>query len=264
MSIKAKQVKQLAMKCLFQNVTIVVFLLATQFSVYSQESKSFDLLKDDVESELPPLSALIDSALIHNPYVKFRDNQKIINQENLRINQTQWTRNVGFQTDVRYGTFNNFNNYTTGGQSPDVTSTLTTEFNYGVGAFIRLPFDEIFNRKHQVMTAKMQLDQAKNMADVQRDELRQLVIRQYNEVVLRQRLMKIKSKYLEIQRFNMESSEKDFHSGAVSVTEYSRIAELLAMAESDFQTTKVEFNTAYLILQEIVGVKFNLNNSIKN
>jgi outer membrane protein TolC len=243
---------------------MVVTLLAFHFTVRSQESNSFDLLKGDIESELPPLSVLIDSALHHNPYVKFRDNQKIINQENLKINQTQWTRNIGFQTDVRYGTFNNFNNYTSGGQSPDVTSTLTTELNYGVGAFVRLPFDEIFNRKHQVRTAKMQLDQAKNMADVQRDELRQLVIRQYNEVILKHRLMKIKAKHLEIQRYNMDISEKDYHSGVVTVTEYSRMAEVLSMAESDFQTTKVEFNTSYLILQEIVGIKFNVYNSIKN
>ncbi|MEI6274806.1 MAG: TolC family protein [Prolixibacteraceae bacterium] len=252
------------MKSHFRNLSVIVILLAWHVSVIAQESKSFDLLKDDVESELPPLSMLIDSAIIHNPYVKFRDNQKIISQENLRINQKQWTRNLGFQSDIRYGTFNNFNNYTTGAQSPDVTSTLTTEFNYGIGAYIRIPFEDIFNRKHQVTTAKMQLVQAENMANVQKDELRQVVIRQYNEVILRQRLMKIKSKYLEIQRFNMETSEKDFHSGASTVTDYSRVAELLAMAESDFQTTKVEFNTAYLILQEIVGFKFNLNNSIKN
>jgi len=231
---------------------MVVILLTIKLPIQAQVTKSFDLLKDDVESELPALSVLIDSAILHNPYVKFRDNQKIINEEILRTNKNQWTRNIGFQSDIRYGTFNNFNNYTTGGQSPDVSSTLTTEFNYGVGAFIRLPIDEIFNRKHQVNTAKMQLVQANNMAEVQRDELRQLVIRQYNELILRQSLMKIKSKYLEIQRFNMESSEKDFRSGAVSVADYSRVAELLAVAESDFQTTKVEFNTAYLILQEIV------------
>jgi outer membrane protein TolC len=251
------------MKCFFRNLSMVAIFLAIQFPGQAQTSKSFDLLKDDVESELPPLSVLIDSAIHHNPYVKFRENQKIINQENLRTNQAQWSRNIGFQSDIRYGTFNNFNNYTSGGQSPDVNSTLTTEFNYGVGAFIRLPFDEIFNHKHQVNTAKMQLDQANNMAEVQRDELRQLVIRQYNELILKQRLMKIKARYLEISRFNMESSEKDLHNGAVSVTEYSRIAELSANAESDFQITKVEFNTAYLILQEIVGFKFYLNNPIK-
>jgi len=243
---------------------MVVVLLAIHLPGRAQASKPFDLLKDEVESELPPLSVLIDSAILHNPYVKFRDNQKIINEENLRTNQTQWTRNIGFQSDIRYGTFNNFNNYTSGGQSPDVTSTLTTEFNYGVGAFIRVPFDEIFNRKHQVQAAKMQLVQANNMADMQRDELRQLVIRQYNELILRQRLMKIKAKYLEISRFNMETAEKDFRNGAISVTEYSRIAELSSTAESDFQTTKVGFNTSYLLLQEIVGFKFKFNNSIKN
>jgi outer membrane protein TolC len=252
------------MKCFFLNLSAIVFFLAIQLMGLAQVSKSFDLLKDDVESELPPLSALIDSAILHNPFVKFRDNQKIINQENLRTNQDQWTRNIGFQSDVRYGTFNNFNNYTSGGQTPDVTSTLTTEFNYGIGAYIRLPFDEIFNRKHQVNTAKIQLDQAINMAEVQRDELRQLVIRRYNELILGQKLMKIKAKYLEISNFNMETTEKNFRNGAVSVVEYSRIAELHSTAESDFQTAKVAFNTAYLILQEIVGFKFNLNNSIKN
>jgi outer membrane protein TolC len=252
------------MKYLIRNLAIVVILLTTRFPAPAQELKPFDLLKDNVETELPPLSALIDSALVHNPYVKFRDNQKIVNEENLRTNQTQWTRNIGFQTDIRYGTFNNFNNFTSGGQTPDNTSTLITEFNYGVGAYIRLPFDELFNRKHQLSTAKLQLDQARNMADVQRDELTQLVIKQYNELILRQRLMKIKAKYLEVERFSMETAEKDFHLGTISVTEYSRTAELFATADSDFQTTKVQFNTAFLLLQEIVGIKFKLNNLMKN
>ena len=252
------------MKIFFRNLSMVAIFSALLLPGQAQTSKTFDLLKDDLESELPPLSVLIDSAILHNPYVKFRDNQKIINQENLRTSQTQWSRNIGIQSDVRYGTFNNFNNYTTGGQSPDVNSTLTTEFNYGVGAFIRLPFDEIFNRKHQVNRAKSELDQARDMADVQRVELTQLVIKQYNELILSQRLMKIKAKYLEIERFSMETAEEDFHLGTISVTEYSRTAELFAKADSDFQTTKVQFNTAFLLLQEIVGIKFKFNNSIKN
>lgn len=248
----------------FRILSIVFILLTISSSGYSQDSKNFNLLKDDVEAVLPPLITLIDSAIAHNPYVKFRDNQILMNESKLKTNQTQWTRNIGLQSDIRYGTFNNFNNFTTGGQSPDITSTLTTEFNYGVGAFIRLPFDEIFNRKNLIKTAKSELDQAHNMADVQRNELRQIVIKQYNELILRQRLLKIKSKYLEVSRFNMEMADKDFHAGVLSVNDYSRISELASSAESDFQTIKVEFNTAYLILEEVVGIKFNLTNSIKN
>jgi outer membrane protein TolC len=252
------------MRYKYRILSIIVVLMCTYFCGHSQDSKNFNFLKDDVETVLPSLSALIDSAIAHNPYVKFRDNQILMNALKLKTNQTQWTRNIGLQSDVRYGTFNNFNNFTTGGQSPDVTSTLTTEFNYGVGAFIRLPFDEIFSRKNLIKTAKSELDQAHNMADVQRNELRQVVIKQYNELILSQRLLKIKSKYLEISRFNMEMADKDFHAGILSVNDYSRISELASSAESDFQTIKVEFNTAYLILEEIVGVKFNLTNSIKN
>lgn len=248
-----------------QLVLVFVILMTLGFTGQAQDPKSFDLLKDDVESVLPPLGAILDSAIAHNPYVKFRENQVIINEAKLKVNKSQWTKNVGIQSDLRYGTFNNFNNYTsTIGQTPDIYSTLTTELNYGAGAFLRIPFDEIFTRRNQIKSAKYEVEQAHNMAEVQRNELRQIVIKQYNELVLRHRLLKIKSKYLEISRFNMEMAEKDFHSGVLSINDYSRISELATNAESDFQTTKVEFSTAYLILEEVVGIKFNLTNSLKN
>ncbi len=253
------------MKHKFHVALAILILLTSQLSGFTQESTSFNLLKDDVESVLPPLGALIDSAIIHNPYVKFRDNQIILNQAKLRVSQGQWVKNIGLQSDVRYGTFNNFNNYTlTAGQTPDIYSSLTTQLNYGVGAFIRIPFDEFVTRKHQIKSAKTEVEQATNMADVQRNELRQIVIKQYNELILSQRLLKIQSKYLEVSRFNMEVADKDFHSGVLTVNDYSRISELSTNAEAQFQTIKIEFNTAYLILEEIVGMKFNLSNSIKN
>ncbi len=240
-------------------------LMVISYSGFCQETNSFNILKDDVESVLPPLGALIDSAIAHNPYVKFRDNQIVINQAKLKVSKGQWVKNIGVQSDVRYGTFNNFNNYTlTAGQTPDIYSSLVTQLNYGIGAFIRIPFDEFVTRKNQVKSAKTEVEQATNMAEVQRNELRQVVIKQYNELILRQRLLKIKSKYLEISRFNMEVAEKDFHAGVLTVNDYSRISELSAAAEIDFQTTKVEFNTAYLLLEEVVGTKFNLTNTIKN
>lgn len=246
------------MKSIIHFLFGVVILITTQFSGIAQEAKTFDVVKDDVESMLPPLSALIDSALAHNSYVKYRDNQIIVNEANLKTKQSQWTRNIGIQTDVRYGTFNNFNNNTQGGQTPDIYSTLTTEFNYGVGAYLKIPFDEMFDRKNLVKTAKLQLEQANNMAGVQRDELRQLVIRQYNQLILSHRLLRIQSKYLEITRFNQETADKDFHSGTLTVNEYSRISELTTNAETDFQKVKSEFNTSYLILEELVGMKFHL------
>jgi hypothetical protein len=79
-------------------------------------------------------------------------------------------------------------------------------------------------------------------------------------VVLSHRLLKIQSKYLEITRFNQETADKDFHNGTLTVNEYSRISELTTNAETDFQKVKSEFNTSYLILEELAGMRFHLTN----
>ena len=79
-----------------------------QFSGTAQQMKEFDLFKDNIESILPPLETIIDSAIARNPYVKFRDLQVTVNKQKLKSNRLEWTRDVGLQTDVRYGTFDNF------------------------------------------------------------------------------------------------------------------------------------------------------------
>jgi outer membrane protein TolC len=244
-----------------QILLTIMIILVSRIDCFSQDLPSPDVINDGAEFAIPPLNALIDSAILHNPYVKFRDNQILINEAKLKMNQTQWTRNIGFQTDIRYGTFNNFNNSTTGGQTPDINSTLTTEFNYGVGAYIRLPFDEIFNHKNLIKSSKSEVEQASNMAAVQRQELRQLVIKQYNELMLKVKLFQIKSKYLETSRINVAMAEKEFKNGTIPITEYSRVSEMLSIAETEYQTVKAEYNNAYMILEDIVGFKLNSDNS---
>jgi hypothetical protein len=96
------------------------------------------------------------------------------------------------------------------------------------------------------------------MAQVQRIELRQTVIRQYNELILKHNLLKIKSKFLETSRINAQMAEKEFLNGVALVSEYARIAEINSRVESDFETVRMDFLTAYLILEEIVGIKFHI------
>jgi len=57
----------------------------------------------------------------------------------------------------------------------------------------------------------------------------------------------------------MEMVEKSFINGTITLTEYSSLTEIASRAEADFETSKMEFRTAYMILEEIVGMKFNLS-----
>jgi len=249
-------------KLRFKTLILVSVLLIIRFPVFAQKIKDFDLLKDDIELMLPPLEAIIDSALLHNPNVRFRDLQIDVNGYKLKADRSQWTRNLGIQADARYGTFDNFSTNTAEGQNPALFATKTNQLNYGAGTYIKLPIFDVVNRKNQIKLAKAELEQAKSFSLAQRNELRQAVIKQYNDVILKQRLLKIKSKYSETTRINLEMVEKEFLNGIITVTEYARITGIFSTSEADFESSKMDFRTAYMILEEIVGIKFNLTKKL--
>jgi outer membrane protein TolC len=249
-------------------VKIVIYLvfliiLILPFPGHAQETGKFDLMKDNIELMLPPIETIIDSAIANNPYVKFRDLQIDVNKNKLQANQTQWSRNLGLQADTRYGTFDNFSTNTSEGQNPSTYATRSSQWNYGVGAYIKFPLFDLISRKNQVNLAEFEVGQAQDMAQMQRNEVRQAVIKQYNELILKQRVLQNKSKYIETARINMEMAEKEFQNGVIPIPEYTRISEIVSKAELDFETAKVEYSNAYMILEELAGIKFNLNITVK-
>jgi outer membrane protein TolC len=99
------------------------------------------------------------------------------------------------------------------------------------------------------------------MAQVQKDELRQVVIKLYEEILLKQKILNIRSQSLGNARVNMEMVDKEFRNGTIPVTEYVRISDIVSRTESDYETAKTDFISAKKILEEIVGFTFNKANS---
>jgi outer membrane protein TolC len=236
------------------------FLLWNQGILSAQVEQEFTLYTDDISHFLPPLSELMDSAMANNHTVQFRDLQLIIDRCKLKANKKEWTRNLGIQADIRYGTFDNYSTNSTTDQSLSTYATTRNEFKWGYAAYINMPLYTLVNRKNQMKLATTELEQAKKMAEAQRDEVRQLVIRQYHDVILKQRLLKIKSKLRETSAINMQMTEKDFANGVIQTSEYARISEIVSRAEADFESAQIDFQTSYLILEEIVGMKFKRTN----
>lgn len=243
--------------------TFVLIILAAGATINAkaQNVPMFDPLKDDITEKLLPLSSLIDSALVHDPYVRFRDLQIVVNQCKLNAEQSYWLRNLGIQSDIRYGTFNNFSTNTAEGQNPDYFATQTSQWNWGVGAYLKFPIIDLVNRRSQITMAQTEIEQARSMAQFQKNEVRQLVIKQYNELVLKQNLLKIKAKYLALITTNNLLVEKEFQNGVVELSEYTRISGIHESAQTEFEVARIEFITAYMLLEEIVGFKFNFSNT---
>ena len=243
----------------------IIFL--TQEQGRAQQKKMFNPLTDDITHMMPPMSALLDSAFAHDPALKFTELQYSIDKGNLRTNKTQWTQDLGLQANIGYGTFdylyNNNIGSTLGTQSQQQTITQKqNQSQYGVGGFIRLPLNDLVNRKNQIKIAKDIIQQAATLTETRKNEIRELVIKQYNDMIVKQRLLKIKSKYLETSRINTQMAEKGFVKGTISLDDYSRVSSIGAQTETDFETAKMDFINSYMIMEVMTGMNFNIINVI--
>ncbi len=212
------------------------------------------------EFEFPPLKAVIDSVLKRNAMLKFRKNHIGVKESTLESERIYWTRNMGLQADGRYGTLNNFSS-NEDGVSNTAYSTLSTQYNYSVGFYIKFPVFDMLNRKNQMSLAKFEVDEAKNMADFQEDEIRQTVIKLYQDLMLKQKLLLIRSKGLSDGKINMQMVEKEFRNGVVPISEYVRITGMTSNLEADYELAKSEFIITKQLLEDMAGFVFNLTNS---
>ncbi len=239
----------------------MVVLIALHPSSFAQEPVEAVIIAEEIENLLPPLQSIIDTALAKNLDIKAKDHLVSVREYNLKTERKRWTENLGIQADARYGTFDNFSLNTIVGVTPGSLTTRNNQLNYGVGAFLKIPFFDIATRRNTIGSYKAQVEQAVSEAGVQRDLIRQTIIKQYHEVVLKHKILKIRSKYLETAKINVQMGESDFHSGKTTINEYARIADFAAIAEVNFESAKSEFITSYLILEEIAKTKFKLKQS---
>lgn len=236
---------------------VLLSLHLLPFKAEAEEPDSFIPVKDEIMDFLPPLSVLIDSAIQNDPYVRFRDLQLLIDDCKLKGIKTEWTRYLGVQGELRYGTYDSY--VSSGGST--ISTTSSNDLRWNTSTFFSIPLETFLNRKNQLRQSKLEREQSKYMAEVQRNEIRQVVVRQYNDLLLKQKLLKIKSKFKATSDLNMQMTEKGFTEGTVTMNEYAMITENTNRAETDYATAAVEFQTSYQLLEVICGMKFNLLNT---
>lgn len=235
---------------------IISFTTCVFNAAVAQASATPDSLAAKKEIIFPPLESLIDSAIKHSATVHYRALEIDAKQSNLVSQKNYWLRNMGIQGDSRYGNIDAFNT-NANGVSSSVLNTTSKQLTYALGVYIKIPIYDIANRKNQIRQAKAELEQAKSMVLAQQDEVRQLVIRQYQEVLLKQKLLGIKSQNLGSATVNMEMVEKEFRNGVLPLMEYVRISDMTARIQSDYELARSEFLVSKQILEDIVGFTFS-------
>lgn len=201
---------------------------------------------------IPPLQVLIDSTISNNAMVRYSREEISAKQSDLTSEKKDWTRNFGIQGEGTYGNYNN-NSLRLADNTTNLTASSTTQLNYTAGVYFKLPLFDVLNRKNQMQREKIEISQARNLAEAQIDEIRQIVIKQYEDLVLKQKLLDIQSKNLGNAKVNMEMVEKEFRSGVISIYEYVRLSDLTSRIESDYENAKSNFLLSKKLMENLVG-----------
>ena len=242
------------MKKIFYSVPLIFLLLTVTGSTGAQTIA--DTARKENKLVIPPLADILDSALKYSPFLQYRKLEIEAKHANLQMEKNYWTRNLGFQADTRYGTFDNFSS-TNNGLSTTVFNATSKQLNYGLGLYMKFPIGDLLNRKSQIKKANTELEQARSMAQAQEEELRQTIIKLYQDVLLKQRLLNIQSLALGNAKVNMDMVDKEFRNGVIPVSEYVRISDITTKVEADYEKAKTDFTTARMILEELAGFPFN-------
>jgi outer membrane protein TolC len=243
------------MKTILLHLFIVVLTSFTVGNTTAQVSPT-ESLYTKKEIAFPPLTVLLDSAIKHSAMVDYRKYDVEAKKANVTTQRNAWLRNVGIQGDSRYGTLDAFST-NANGVTTNFSSTSSQQLNYAFGVYLKLPVFEIVNRKTQIKHAKAEVEAAKSMQLAQVNEIRQLVIRQYQEVLLRQKLLVIKSQNLGSANVNIEMVEKEFKNGIIPIAEYVRLSDMTARIQAEYEMALSEFVLSKKMLEEIVGFTFS-------
>lgn len=240
-------------------LSIPVQLLSQEIQVSNQDV--FNPLTDDITKKIPTLEVLIDSAMANSHRLKYWDKEIKITEYELKSAKREWSNNILIQGEAREGTWTSL--VYVQDQYGNEVGTLgnTDQGRYSIALNLRMPIFALWDRGNKIKMNKMRIERNIEKMLEDKQALRANVINLYNELIIQQNMMKLDIDNIEFATLTAEMADREFQNGKISLVDLSRVRDNLARARYRFVDSKTAFINAYVMLQELTGIKFNeLNN----
>jgi len=229
-----------------------LFIILLHLQVPAQSSGV--LSNQNRVSNIPPLGALIDSAMAHSPLLNQQESMIRIREYQMKSQKLDWTRYLEAYSDYHYGTIDNVT-IAAGGTSVGLQQGVSSRFS--VGTRIGLSVFDLLDQRRKVKVAQEQL----NFEEYKMDEVKKLVknevIKLYNQLTYMEKLILIKNDYLTQQNLNQTWAKKSFESGDINIEQYSQVVLNTSKAREEFELAKKDWKDAYMLLEELIGVSIS-------
>jgi outer membrane protein TolC len=223
----------------------LLFLLP---ATYAQDSDT--LLTAAIK--LRPLDALLDEAQTYSPLLKMEAINAELLYSDLRLLKKEWSNYVALSGSFQVGNVQFIDNLSSG-NTPDVR-TVTRENIFAVaGVTLRLPLSDFISKPERRKQLELQLEQERYSQQQKTYELREIVIRQYNDLQRALRVLEIRNRDLNFHILASETAERFFREGDMKLDEYTAAYNKRNEAEIRLEESKLDTQLLFLLLQEVVG-----------
>ncbi|WP_375418931.1 TolC family protein [uncultured Hymenobacter sp.] len=199
---------------------------------------------------LPRLTA---AAIQHSASLKSLEISKSISQEQAKLARKSLYNIVAVGANYSYGNLFSFG----GNQAPSPGVEINNAPRYSVNANLSIPLSLLVNRGNTVRIADLSIQSTEAARQDRVDQLRQQVIELYQTVVLARKVLTLQQEALVNARTNYQLSERQFRQGQLTLPEISSANSQLTSASIAQESARNQYDTAFLILEEIVGAKIS-------
>lgn len=232
---------------------LIIILCWSMSSGYGQEIPPQEMSPIDRFFAFPDIaiSRLTDAALVRSASVEALMLERSILKEDLQIARKDILNSIHVVSDYLYGNLGML--ALTEGAQIGVGTGLASRYSAGVR--ISLPLDRLVSRNNRVNRVELQMKQAEFIQQNQEDEVRQLVINMYQEVVLSRRMLNVHTDGRESANISRQVAERQFREGQIPLSDLSIINDAYTRAHVEYETSYTNYETSLRLLEEVVGVR---------
>jgi outer membrane protein TolC len=206
------------------------------------------------ESPSTALPILTAAAIKHSAQIKSLDIQKSMNELDIKLAKKGILSGIGAIGTYTYGNQGSIGAYVpTGGNGVNTT----TSGRYSVGASMALPLLSVIGRSSTIKKEEMNYQRADLARVEMENQMRQQVIQSYQNVLLTKKLFALQQETYVTEQTSFRLAEKQFRQGQLSLTEFSGLNTQLNSVSIAQETARSQYETAFMLLEELVGAKIS-------
>jgi outer membrane protein TolC len=239
-----------------------LFLFLSFVLVTAQSTTDFITKKlndNDISKVIPSLDSLMAKAKRNSPKLYYLEADVAYWETEEKTTKNDWLSFVSVGSSYNYGIFDNLTNQQLAGDPTGNQLLFSTEqTRYNIGATLQIPISALVNRKKQVKSAQIETEKAEFNKMVGENELVEVVITRYNNLIKEHRMFIISNAVVDAFTIQSVELEKDYKNGIISISEYTRLNQVLNDALRINESQRSAFILALRLLENSIGEKINI------